>query len=105
MINELKGFHVTCAQAEGLLCEEGGGSKNVKYCGYCSTHVKRIVSFFYDNFYYLLLLFQLLFCIFAILFVYFSIFFVCFFYSFPKKFKNQRKKNKENKYPFFFAHF
>ncbi|VDM25632.1 unnamed protein product [Toxocara canis] len=36
-----KAFHVTCAQAEGLLCEEGGGSKNVKYCGYCAAHAKK----------------------------------------------------------------
>ncbi|VDM10998.1 unnamed protein product [Wuchereria bancrofti] len=36
-----KCFHVTCAQAEGLLCEEGGGSKNVKYCGYCAAHAKK----------------------------------------------------------------
>ncbi|MFH4977036.1 hypothetical protein AB6A40_003745 [Gnathostoma spinigerum] len=41
-----KGFHVTCAQAEGLLCEEGGGSKNVKYCGYCVNHAKKAVSTF-----------------------------------------------------------
>uniref|UniRef100_A0A0N5AQ18 PHD-type domain-containing protein n=1 Tax=Syphacia muris TaxID=451379 RepID=A0A0N5AQ18_9BILA len=38
-------FHVTCAQAEGLLCEEGAGSKNVKYCGYCSQHAKKAVCF------------------------------------------------------------
>ncbi|VDK76361.1 unnamed protein product [Litomosoides sigmodontis] len=38
-----KCFHVTCAQAEGLLCEEGGGSKNVKYCGYCAAHAKKAV--------------------------------------------------------------
>ncbi|VDN01410.1 unnamed protein product [Thelazia callipaeda] len=40
-----KCFHVTCAQAEGLLCEEGGGSKNVKYCGYCASHAKKAVCF------------------------------------------------------------
>uniref|UniRef100_A0A915PZJ6 PHD-type domain-containing protein n=1 Tax=Setaria digitata TaxID=48799 RepID=A0A915PZJ6_9BILA len=39
-----KCFHVTCAQAEGLLCEEGGGSKNVKYCGYCAAHAKKAKS-------------------------------------------------------------
>uniref|UniRef100_A0AAF5PNX0 PHD-type domain-containing protein n=2 Tax=Wuchereria bancrofti TaxID=6293 RepID=A0AAF5PNX0_WUCBA len=39
-----KCFHVTCAQAEGLLCEEGGGSKNVKYCGYCAAHAKKAIS-------------------------------------------------------------
>ncbi len=39
-----KSFHVTCAQQRGLLCEEGGGSKNVKYCGYCSVHAKKAVS-------------------------------------------------------------
>uniref|UniRef100_A0A914X8I0 MLLT10 histone lysine methyltransferase DOT1L cofactor n=1 Tax=Plectus sambesii TaxID=2011161 RepID=A0A914X8I0_9BILA len=36
-----KSFHVTCAQQRGLLCEEGGGSKNVKYCGYCGVHAKK----------------------------------------------------------------
>lgn len=40
-------FHVTCAQAEGLLCEEGGGSKNVKYCGYCASHAKKAVCVCY----------------------------------------------------------
>ncbi|GMT19711.1 hypothetical protein PFISCL1PPCAC_11008 [Pristionchus fissidentatus] len=36
-----KSFHVTCAQRKGLLCEEGGLSKNVKYCGYCAHHLKK----------------------------------------------------------------
>ncbi|CAD6185728.1 unnamed protein product [Caenorhabditis auriculariae] len=36
-----RGFHVTCAQLKGLLCEEGGGSKNVKYCGYCDNHLRK----------------------------------------------------------------
>ncbi|KAF8357700.1 zfp-1 [Pristionchus pacificus] len=36
-----KSFHVTCAQRRGLLCEEGGASKNVKYCGYCAHHLKK----------------------------------------------------------------
>uniref|UniRef100_A0A1I7XU07 PHD-type domain-containing protein n=1 Tax=Heterorhabditis bacteriophora TaxID=37862 RepID=A0A1I7XU07_HETBA len=36
-----RGFHVTCAQQRGLLCEEGGGSKNVKYCGYCEHHLRK----------------------------------------------------------------
>ncbi len=31
------------AQQKGMLCEEGGGSKNVKYCGYCSHHFKKVV--------------------------------------------------------------
>lgn len=36
-------FHVTCAQAQGLLCEESGGyGDNVKYCGYCSYHYKKL---------------------------------------------------------------
>ncbi|CAJ0941947.1 unnamed protein product, partial [Mesorhabditis belari] len=39
-----RGFHVTCAQQRGLLCEEGGQSKNVKYCGYCENHLKKAAS-------------------------------------------------------------
>lgn len=36
-------FHVTCAQAQGLLCEEQGNyMDNVKYCGYCSYHYKKL---------------------------------------------------------------
>jgi len=36
-------FHVTCAQANGLLCEEAGNyMDNVKYCGYCQYHYQRI---------------------------------------------------------------
>lgn len=36
-------FHVTCAQAHGLLCEESGNSgDNVKYCGYCAYHYKKL---------------------------------------------------------------
>merc|ERR1712142_921279 len=36
-------FHVTCAQAHGLLCEEAGNyMDNVKYCGYCQYHYQRI---------------------------------------------------------------
>ncbi|XP_076461022.1 uncharacterized protein LOC143293713 isoform X2 [Babylonia areolata] len=36
-------FHVTCAQGQGLLCEESGNSgDNVKYCGYCSHHYKKL---------------------------------------------------------------
>ncbi|CAH1790435.1 unnamed protein product [Owenia fusiformis] len=36
-------FHVTCAQAQGLLCEEAGAyMDNVKYCGYCSLHYKKL---------------------------------------------------------------
>ncbi|UMM24866.1 hypothetical protein L5515_004899 [Caenorhabditis briggsae] len=34
-----KSFHVTCAQRQGLLCEEGAVSRNVKYCGYCEPHL------------------------------------------------------------------
>ncbi|VDO99181.1 unnamed protein product [Heligmosomoides polygyrus] len=41
-----RGFHVTCAQQRGLLCEEGGGSKNVKYCGYCEHHLRKAVRYF-----------------------------------------------------------
>ncbi|PAV91804.1 hypothetical protein WR25_18964 [Diploscapter pachys] len=36
-----RGFHVTCAQQRGLLCEEGGINRNVKYCGYCEHHVRK----------------------------------------------------------------
>ncbi|KAK6741597.1 hypothetical protein RB195_009454 [Necator americanus] len=39
-----RGFHVTCAQQRGLLCEEGGGSKNVKYCGYCEHHLRKAAA-------------------------------------------------------------
>ncbi|BFY98682.1 hypothetical protein BsWGS_01720 [Bradybaena similaris] len=35
-------FHVTCAQAQGLLCEVSGNYDNVKYCGYCSHHYKKL---------------------------------------------------------------
>ncbi|OWF51045.1 uncharacterized protein F54F2.2-like isoform X2 [Mizuhopecten yessoensis] len=36
-------FHVTCAQAHGLLCEEAGNyGDNVKYCGYCAYHYKKL---------------------------------------------------------------
>ncbi|XP_054168474.1 protein AF-10-like isoform X2 [Oppia nitens] len=36
-------FHVTCAQAAGLLCEEAGNNMdNVKYCGYCSHHYQKL---------------------------------------------------------------
>lgn len=36
-------FHVTCAQAQGLLCEEAGNSDdNVKYCGYCKHHYQKM---------------------------------------------------------------
>jgi len=34
------------AQAQGLLCEEAGNySDSVKYCGYCSSHYKKVVSY------------------------------------------------------------
>lgn len=37
-------FHVTCAQALGLLCEEAGNQQdNVKYCGYCHHHNSQLV--------------------------------------------------------------
>ncbi|GIZ03908.1 protein AF-10 [Caerostris extrusa] len=37
-------FHVTCAQAAGLLCEEAGNlTDNVKYCGYCHYHYQKLV--------------------------------------------------------------
>lgn len=40
-------FHVTCAQALGLLCEEAGNYlDNVKYCGYCQHHYSKLVSLF-----------------------------------------------------------
>ncbi|KAF4529679.1 hypothetical protein B566_EDAN010765 [Ephemera danica] len=36
-------FHVTCAQALGLLCEEAGNYlDNVKYCGYCQHHYAKL---------------------------------------------------------------
>ncbi|XP_013397623.1 protein AF-10 [Lingula anatina] len=36
-------FHVTCAQSQGLLCEEAGNyNDNVKYCGYCAYHYKKL---------------------------------------------------------------
>ncbi|XP_031621852.1 protein AF-10-like isoform X2 [Contarinia nasturtii] len=36
-------FHVTCAQARGLLCEEAGNYlDNVKYCGYCQHHYSKL---------------------------------------------------------------
>ncbi|XP_046632443.1 protein AF-10-like isoform X1 [Daphnia pulicaria] len=36
-------FHVTCAQAQGLLCEEAGNyMDNVKYCGYCPHHYGKL---------------------------------------------------------------
>ncbi|XP_055943908.1 protein AF-10-like isoform X2 [Argiope bruennichi] len=36
-------FHVTCAQAAGLLCEEAGNyTDNVKYCGYCYYHYQKL---------------------------------------------------------------
>jgi len=33
------------AQQEGLLCEESGQMDNIKYCGYCSYHFKKLVNF------------------------------------------------------------
>ncbi|XP_077978003.1 protein AF-10-like [Glandiceps talaboti] len=37
-------FHVTCAQMQGLLCEEAGQfTDNVKYCGYCEYHYNKLV--------------------------------------------------------------
>ncbi|PIK53853.1 hypothetical protein BSL78_09238 [Apostichopus japonicus] len=36
-------FHVTCAQSEGLLCEESGHyTDNVKYTGYCTHHYQKL---------------------------------------------------------------
>lgn len=38
-------FHVTCAQSVGLLCEEQGAMMdNVKYCGYCYQHLRKLVT-------------------------------------------------------------
>lgn len=38
-------LYIYCsAQAEGLLCEEGGTTQNVRYCGYCTAHAKKMVS-------------------------------------------------------------
>lgn len=37
------GFHVTCAQNAGLLCEEAGNYyDNVKYVGYCKHHYSKL---------------------------------------------------------------
>ena len=33
-------FHVTCAQSEGLLCEEQNTKDVVTYCGYCPQHYR-----------------------------------------------------------------
>ncbi len=39
-------FHVTCAQAKGLLCEDTSVSQNnVTYCIYCKGHLSKLVSF------------------------------------------------------------
>ncbi|XP_043196327.1 protein AF-10-like isoform X1 [Amphibalanus amphitrite] len=35
-------FHVTCAQSQGLLCEEQVQSMNVTYCGYCPHHYAKL---------------------------------------------------------------
>uniref|UniRef100_A0A915JQX3 PHD-type domain-containing protein n=1 Tax=Romanomermis culicivorax TaxID=13658 RepID=A0A915JQX3_ROMCU len=35
-------FFISSAQQEGLLCEESGQMDNIKYCGYCSHHFKKI---------------------------------------------------------------
>lgn len=43
-------FHVTCAQSLGLLCEEAGNYlDNVKYCGYCQYHYRKLVSEFHPD--------------------------------------------------------
>lgn len=39
-----RSFHVTCAQRKGLLCEEGAVARNVKYCGYCESHLKKVIN-------------------------------------------------------------
>ncbi|XP_050546902.1 protein AF-10-like [Daktulosphaira vitifoliae] len=37
------GFHVTCAQIVGLLCEEAGNhGRNVQYVGYCRHHYSKL---------------------------------------------------------------
>lgn len=37
------GFHVTCAQNVGLLCEEAGNhGRNVQYVGYCKHHYSKL---------------------------------------------------------------
>ncbi|XP_071812357.1 uncharacterized protein [Apostichopus japonicus] len=41
-------FHVTCAQSEGLLCEESGHyTDNVKYTGYCTHHYQKLESSYF----------------------------------------------------------
>lgn len=38
-------FHVTCAQAKGLLCEEQGQKdETVRYSGYCNHHYQKILN-------------------------------------------------------------
>lgn len=42
---EKKVYIFFSAQAQGLLCEEAGNyGDNVKYCGYCVHHYKKLVS-------------------------------------------------------------
>ena len=36
-------FHVTCAQSEGLLCEEQNARDVVTYCGYCPQHYRLVL--------------------------------------------------------------
>ena len=42
----LPGVVLSCsAQSQGLLCEESGNyMDNVRYCGYCSAHYKKLVG-------------------------------------------------------------
>lgn len=37
-----KSFHVTCAQAAGLLFEESENGESVIYCGYCKHHFRKL---------------------------------------------------------------
>lgn len=41
----INNFFFFSAQAQGLLCEEAGNyGDNVKYCGYCVHHYKKLVG-------------------------------------------------------------
>ena len=51
-------FHVTCGQAEGLLCVKRGYSGPDTYFGYCPLHRIQLVNYYFtiirsDEFYHL----------------------------------------------------
>ena len=40
-------YSIFSAQGQGLLCEESGSSgDNIKYCGYCDYHYRKLVRCF-----------------------------------------------------------